>query len=59
MGYRARIHYTENQKSQMWDQWQQGEYLHQIARLFDRNHTSVRGVLAASGGIRPPPRHFP
>jgi transposase, IS30 family len=56
MGYRTRIHYTESQKSQMWDRWQQGESLHQIARLFDRNHTSVRGILAESGGIRPPRR---
>jgi IS30 family transposase len=37
----------------MWDRWQRGESLHQIARLFDRHHTSVRGILADSGGIRP------
>ena len=36
MKYRARICYTESQKAQMWDRWQQGESLHQIARLFDR-----------------------
>ncbi|HEY0660491.1 MAG TPA: IS30 family transposase [Lysobacter sp.] len=53
MKYRARICYTESQKAQMWDRWQQGESLHQIARLFDRRHSSVRGILAASGGIRP------
>lgn len=40
----------------MWDRWQKGESLHQIARLFDRHHTSVRGILAATGGIRPPAR---
>jgi hypothetical protein len=57
MKYRARICYTESQKAQMWDRWQQGDSLHQIARLFDRRHSSVRGILAASGGIRPPPRH--
>src|SRR5687768_16512686 len=53
MKYRARICYTESQKAQMWDRWQKGESLHQIARLFDGRHSSVRGVLAASGGIRP------
>jgi IS30 family transposase len=37
----------------MWDRWQKGESLHQIAKLFDRNHTSVRGIIAATGGIRP------
>ena len=53
---RSRIRYTESQKAQMWSRWQQGESLHDIARLFDRFHTSVRGVLAESGGIRPSPR---
>ena len=56
MRRRTRIHYTESQKSQMWDRWQQGESLHQIAQLFDRHHSSVRGILAASVGIRPRPR---
>ena len=56
MRCRTRTHYTDNQKAQMWDRWQQGESLHQIARLFDRHHTSVRGMLAESGGIRPPQR---
>ena len=56
MRRRTRIHYTESQKSQMWDRWQRGESLHQIARLFDRHHSSVRGILAVSGGIRPPLR---
>ena len=53
MGYRTRTHHTESQKSQVWDRWQQGESLHQIARLFERHHTSVLGILAESGGIRP------
>src|ERR1700761_3169106 len=57
MKHRTRIYYTENQKSQMWDRWKRGESLHQIARLFDRHPSSVREILAASGGIRPPLRH--
>ena len=56
MKYRTRIFYTDNQKGLMWDRWQRGESLHQIAALFDRPHTSVRRVLAESGGIRPPQR---
>ena len=40
----------------MWDRWQEGESLHQIARLFDRHHSSVRGILAETGGIRPQTR---
>jgi len=56
MAYRKRIYYTAAQKAAMWDRWQRGETLHSIARLFDRHHTSVRGILAATGGIRPPER---
>ena len=56
MKYRTRIYYTDSQKGLMWDRWQRGESLHQIAALFDRWHTSVRRILAESGGIRPPQR---
>lgn len=41
----------------MWERWQKGESLQQIARLFDRNHSSIQGILAETGGIRPAPRH--
>ena len=50
---RPRIHYTESQKALMWERWQKGESLQQIAQLFDRNHSSIQGILAATGGIRP------
>ncbi len=53
---RPRIHYTESQKALMWERWQKGESLQQIAQLFDRNHSSIQGILAATGGIRPAPR---
>ena len=56
MKRRARIQYTDSDKALMWDRWRRGESLHQIARLFDRHHSSVRGVLAETGGIRPPVR---
>lgn len=56
MKRRTRIRYTDSQKAVMWDRWRQGESLHQIARLFDRHHSSVRGILAETGGIRPPTR---
>jgi len=54
--YRTRIHYTQAQRALMWDRWKKGETLHQIAKLFDRRHTSIRNVLAQTGGIRPPQR---
>ena len=56
MERRPSIHYTEAQKAVMWDRWQKGESLHAIAQLFGRHHTSIRGVLARNGGIRPAPR---
>ena len=56
MKYRTRIQYTETDKALMWERWRQGESLHAIARLFDRHHSSVGGMLSRSGGIRPPPR---
>ena len=56
MPQRPRIHYTESQKALMWERWQKGESLQQIAQLFDRNHSSIQGILAATGGIRPAPR---
>jgi IS30 family transposase len=56
MKYRKRIYYTEADKTLMWDRWQKGDTLHEIARLFDRHHSSVRGILERTGGIRPPVR---
>ena len=56
MKQRPRIYYTETDKSLMWDRWQKGESLQSIAQLFDRNHSSIAGVLSRTGGIRPPPR---
>ena len=56
MKQRPRIHYTESQKALMWERWQKGESLQQIAQLFDRNHSSIQAILAATGGIRPSPR---
>ena len=56
MKQRPRIYYTESQKALMWERWQKGESLQQIAQLFDRNHSSIQPILAATGGIRPAPR---
>ena len=56
MKQRPRIYYTESQRALMWDRWQKGDSLQQIAQLFDRNHSSVERILAESGGIRPAQR---
>jgi len=57
MKRRPRTYYTESQKALMWERWRKGESLQQIAQLFDRNHSSIEGILAQSGGISPAPRH--
>ena len=56
MKYRTRRFFTEADKILMWDHWQKGDSLHAIARLFDRSHGAIAGVLARTGGIRPPQR---
>jgi IS30 family transposase len=56
MKQRPRIYYSESQKALMWERWQKGESLQQIAQLFDRNHSSIERILTETGGIRPPQR---
>jgi hypothetical protein len=57
MKQRPRIYYSASQRSLIWDRWQKGQTLHQIAGLFDRYHSSIQRILAESGGIRPSERH--
>ncbi len=40
----------------MWEHWKKGDSLQQIAQLFDRTHSSIEGILAETGGIRPAQR---
>ena len=56
MKYPTRKYYSEAEKAEMWDRWQKGESLNSIARHFGRSHSSIQGVFAPTGGIRPPPR---
>lgn len=56
MKQRRRIYYTESQKALMWERWKAGDTLHQIGKLFDRGHSSIQGILSATGGIQPPAR---
>ena len=56
MGYPKRIYYTEADRSLMWDRWQKGDSLNAIAHDFGRSHSSIQGIFARTGGIRPPQR---
>ena len=53
MKYPTRIYYTDDQKKMMWDRWQKGDSMHTIARLFNRGHSSVQGILSKMGGVPP------
>ena len=55
MKRRPRIYYSARQRALIWERWRKGETLHQIARLFDRYHSSIQRIVA-SGGIRPTER---
>lgn len=56
MRYRKRTFYSEADKQVMWERWQHGDSLHDIAQLFDRPHSSIQGIFAQAGGVRPRPR---
>ena len=56
MKQRTRIYYTQAEKDAMWDRWQAGESMHEIARSYDRYHSSLQKILTANGGFRPAPR---
>lgn len=56
MKQRPRRYFTEPEISAMWDRLAKGEYVNAIARGLDRGHSAVQGVIARSGGIRPPKR---
>ncbi len=54
MGQRRRRHYTQTEKSEMWDRWQTGESMNEIGRHFGiQGHSSIQRILSETGGIRP------
>jgi len=57
MKRKPRIYYSATQRALMWDRWRKRETLHQIAGLFDRDHSAIQRILAESGGICPAERH--
>jgi IS30 family transposase len=54
MGHLRRHHYTQSEKSEMWDRWQRGESLNEIGRYFGiQGHSSIQRIFSETGGIRP------
>lgn len=56
MKRRTRIYYTPEQKTIICDRYKQGDSLHDIARVFNRYHSSVMPTIHQTGGYRPPVR---
>ena len=56
MARRARLHYTEELKAEIWDKYKRGDSLWSIARSIDRHSSCIYGILSRTGGIRPPER---
>ena len=57
MSQRKRRGFTAAQKTELWNQWQQGLSLKAIGRALGKHSSSIYGQLAPYGGIRPAPRH--
>ena len=53
MKRRTRINYTPEQKAIIWDRYKQGDSLHDIARMFERYHSSIMPTIHQTGGYRP------
>ncbi len=53
MKRRTRIYYKPEQKAIILDRYKQGDSLLDIARMFDRYHSSVMSTIHQTGGYRP------
>ncbi len=53
MARRPRLNYTAELKAEIWDQYQRGLSLNEIGRSINRHSSSIYGLLAPTGGIRP------
>ena len=51
MKRRPRIVYTDSQKALMWDRWQKRASMHDIARLFDRCHPSIKSLETVTKSV--------
>src|ERR1700722_15890832 len=56
MTQRKRSRLSPAQKTDIWRRWKAGKSLHEIGRVFDKPHTSIRHLLLPRGGIAPAAR---
>src|ERR1700726_3455154 len=53
MTFRRRVKLSEQQRNDMWRRWKAGQSLHEIGRVFGKEHVSIQFMLAQHGGIAP------
>ena len=54
MNQRKRRHYTQAEKTEMWDRWRKGESMNEIGRSFGiQGHSSIQNIFSETGGIPP------
>src|SRR5215831_5289589 len=58
MPQRKRTRLFPTQKTDIWRRWKRGETLHEIGRVYDKPHTSIRHFLLPRGGIAPAARRW-
>src|SRR2546423_10618683 len=51
-----RVKLSANQRTDMWSRWKAGQSLHEIGRVFGKDHVSIQFMLSQHGGIVPTPR---
>ncbi len=56
MARRSQLNYTTELKAGIWDKYEQGLSINEIGRSINRHSSSIYGLLAPTGGIRPAPR---
>jgi hypothetical protein len=53
---RKKRYFTQPEMEEVWDRWENGEFLNSIARGLERGHSPVQGMLSRTGGVRPAPK---
>jgi IS30 family transposase len=56
MTQRRRVKLSANQRTDLWSRWKAGQSLHEIGRVFGKDHVSIQFILAQHGGIVPAAR---
>jgi len=51
-----RVKVSAKQRTDMWSRWKAGQSLHEIGRVFGKDHVSIQFMLAQHGGIAPTSR---